>query len=99
MSSDNYTGANDAGYSGASESASWIPTQRTPPVEPETMLLPIYQAISSPTVEKEIVPSKSAEPPRNPDKLPSDERNMLIFVSFLLAAGTLAIVAMASIGR
>jgi hypothetical protein len=33
------------------------------------------------------------------DRLPTDERNMLIFVTALLALGTLAIVAMASIGR
>jgi hypothetical protein len=49
-------------------------------------------------------PASAAAPPRIPkaahgDRLPSDERNMLIFVTALLALGTLAIVAMASIGR
>ncbi|HEY1487180.1 MAG TPA: hypothetical protein VGF84_13820 [Micromonosporaceae bacterium] len=48
--------------------------------------------------------ASAAAPPRIPkpvhgDRLPSDERNMLIFVTALLALGTLAIVAMASIGR
>lgn len=36
---------------------------------------------------------------KRPDALPSDERNMLIFVSAILAIGTLAILAMATVGR
>ncbi len=42
-------------------------------------------------------PAKPEEAPVDPDKLPPSERNMLIFVALLLATGTLAILAMATV--
>jgi hypothetical protein len=73
----------------------------------ETMLLPVFvtgNAPATPEVAPAPVIPEAAPPPVIPkpahdDRLPSDERNMLIFVSMLLLLGTLAIVAMASVGR
>ncbi len=98
-----------AGEHSIHEKEAWIPAQRhaAPSENDATMLLPVYAAHRTALVEAEPpapAPAPVAEPARRgrarrPDALPSDERNMLIFVSALLAAGTLAIVAMASIGR
>jgi hypothetical protein len=73
----------------------------------ETMLLPIFltgsapaaPAVEPPATEPEPVAPPQVPKPAHDDRLPSDERNMLIFVSLLLLLGTLAIVAMASVGR
>jgi hypothetical protein len=74
----------------------------------ETMLLPIFLTGLAPTAGDSAPAVPEPEPPAAPpqipkrapdDRLPSDERNMLIFVSMLLLLGTLAIVAMASVGR
>jgi hypothetical protein len=74
----------------------------------ETMLLPVFvtggAAEATPDVPATPVEAVVVAPPTvvkrsHDDRLPSDERNMLIFVTALLALGTLAIVAMASIGR
>jgi hypothetical protein len=88
-----------AGEHRTQEKEAWIPTQRheASPANEATMVLPVY---TPPAATPEPAAPKPAAPPvRVKDTLPSDERNMLIFVSALLAAGTLAIVAMASIGR
>lgn len=61
----------------------------------ETMLLPVYVTGGTAVAAPSTAPPPKPQSPSNPDKLPSDERNMLIFVSALLALGTLAIVAMA----
>jgi hypothetical protein len=88
----------------------WVPAQRrdtAPPSVPawpardETMVLPTF--VTSPKVADEAPapeekPAAPATPPDD-DRLPTTERNMLIFVSLLLAMGTLAIVAMAVVGR
>ncbi len=79
-----------SGPAAASSAHAW-------PVRDETMLLPAF--LTAPRAAESAVekPAAPATPPD--DRLPSTERNMLIFVSLLLAVGTLAIVAMASIGR
>jgi hypothetical protein len=59
----------------------------------ETMSLPAFLT-GSPAPAPAPAPS-SVE---NPDKLPSSERNMLIFVALLLLSGTVAIVAMSMFG-
>jgi hypothetical protein len=96
-----------AGEHAMSEKQAWIPAQRSAPENDATMVLPIYDTASAPARSQAPVLEKTPAPappvkrekPRKPDALPSDERNMLIFVSMLLLMGTLAIVAMASIGR
>jgi hypothetical protein len=92
----------------------WVPPQRhaPSPANDATMVLPVYSPPATAPASIAAAPAapKAATPPpttpqkksgkaKRPDALPSDERNMLIFVSALLFAGTLAIVAMASIGR
>ena len=68
------------------------------PARDETMVLPTF--VTAPRAADPVPAEKPATPPPPPDdRLPSTERNMLIFVSLLLAVGTLAIVAMASVGR
>lgn len=71
------------------------------PARDETMVLPTF--VTAPKVTPEPAPAPeppaSTAPSTDTDRLPSTERNMLIFVSLLLAIGTLAIVAMASVGR
>lgn len=85
----------------------WVPAQRTGPVpaapawaeSEETVALPAFLRGQSAPVA---APPPAPEPPGGPADvaddgekgLPASERNMLIFVSSLLAAGTLAIVAM-----
>jgi hypothetical protein len=57
-----------------------------------------------PTVDPAAVPAKApavkpvTPPAADGDKLPSSERNMLIFVALLLAVGTLAVVTVMGIG-
>jgi hypothetical protein len=81
------------------EKEAWIPAQRheASPANDATMILPIYAPQPTPAPKPEPVAAAPAAPAK--DRLPSDERNMLFFVSAILAAGTLAIVAMASVGR
>lgn len=80
----------------------WLPNQagEADPLAPEwaltqdTMTLPAFltgNAASAPSA-----PAKTQT--ADPDKLPSSERNMLVFVALLLLTGTVAIVAMAMLG-
>jgi hypothetical protein len=67
----------------------------------ETMILPAFLTGTARKPEPAPEPKPAApQKPARPDpiaKLPSDERNMLIFVAAVLAIGTLAIVAMAGL--
>ena len=88
----------------------WLPGQRgdSDHADPswalsqETMLLPAFLTGTPAEAVKAAdavvgEPAKSAEAVDDPDKLPPSERNMLIFVALLLATGTLAILAMATV--
>jgi hypothetical protein len=57
----------------------------------ETMTLPAFLTGNA-------APAPATTQADDPDKLPSSERNMLIFVALLLLTGTIAIVAMAKFG-
>jgi len=87
----------------------WLPGQRgdSDHADPswalsqETMLLPAFLT-GTPAEVVKAADAVVAEPAKsaavdNPDKLPPSERNMLIFVALLLATGTLAILAMATV--
>ena len=96
------TSAAPTGVSGAAPagvSAATPAGVATAPHTPDPSL--IAAATRSTTMVVPIVPTKvPAAPDRSgKDRLPSDERGMLFFVSALLALGTLAIVAMAGFGR
>ena len=78
----------------------------------ETLVLPVFMTGGARATSDDLAAAKPASAPPatpaattsgpklpHPDRLPSDERNMLIFVAALLALGTLAIVAMASFGH
>ena len=97
-----------AGEHAMTETEAWIPAQRHAPSpgNDATMVLPIYHvpATAAAPTNAPAAAATTGTPPqrgrgRRADALPSDERNMLIFVSALLAMGTIAIVAMATIGR
>jgi hypothetical protein len=88
----------------------WLPGQRGESdsddpnwaLSQETMLLPAFLTGTPAEVVKaaDAIVSEAAAPaaaPADPDKLPPSERNMLIFVALLLATGTLAILAMATV--
>jgi hypothetical protein len=89
----------------------WLPGQRGESdsdgsnwaLSQETMLLPAFLTGTPAEVVKaaDAIVSGAAAPaaaaPADPDKLPASERNMLIFVALLLATGTLAILAMATV--
>ena len=73
-----------------------------PPAIPDapTSAVPTIPAPANPALPSIAEPAPPSVPkPVDRDRLPNDERYMLIFVTALLALGTLAIVAMASIGR
>lgn len=79
----------------------WLPNQagEADPLAPEwaltqeTMTLPAFL-----TGTAAPAPEAAKTQAADPDKLPSSERNMLIFVALLLLTGTIAIVAMAMFG-
>lgn len=83
----------------------WLPGQRTDGDEAgtewalsqETMLLPAFLTGTGATTPAAAEPAPSPARPADPDKLPPSERNMLIFVALLLATGTMAILAMATL--
>jgi hypothetical protein len=90
----------------------WLPSQRpgTPPELPgwaaddKTQVLPAFltgrPGAPEPPAADAAKPAVKNVTPKAPDshKLPSSERNMLIFVASLLAVGTLAVVTVMGIG-
>ena len=62
------------------------------PTEVQPLVTPTPAPAKAPAV-KPVTPA-----PGDPDKLPSSERNMLIFVALLLAIGTLAVVTVMGLG-